>query len=429
MNVIRNVNPQLDCTFKWAQWKTDVVRELASLQTRVALLEREASKRLVSYSLNEGQNHELKTSTQNLSESAGGAKSFTDRLKTQRAARFQCCWLLICIIFFLYFAVNQLIEADLNEKSQWKPEWKRYVLDYNSPGEQYKMPYLWLQFFLQPENETGSDGVDVDETIAQVLNSSFLGETRLTFLRSNFSWGRDKQEIEEAVGFYSGSSFGGIGVLIRLTLADPGAFFENWQTILQVNIPSLSFNETYSMTHLKLKVGRTMEKDLTLYEFIDYDSNWTNFEDEAHQMFVIEYSEKVTKKYRSTEEVGIIESELTQTLWPSAEETYSIAGIEVEKGDLVFSFKPDLSVEHWEEYVAFGYWDWLTGMGGIFSLMSTIFFWFAYYLAKLTDPDGVGILPEMSFVFANFETIRGIQCPELNHGGGMQDHEDLILAS
>jgi len=432
MNVISNVNPQLDQTFKYAQWKTDVDRKLASLQTRVALLEREASKRLVSDSLNEGQNLDLKTST----ESAGGAISFTELLKSQRTARFQCCWLLICIIFFLYFMVSQLIEADLNEKSEWKPEWKRYVLDYSSPGEQYKMPYLWFQFFLYPENKTESDGIDVNETIAQVMNSSFLGEARVTSLYSNFSWAIHKQEIEEAVGFYSGSSLDGIGVLIRLSLADAGAFMANWQTVIRINIPSLSLNGTYSVRYFKTKVGRTIEHDLGQYEFINYDEDWSKFEDdESHQLFFIEYNEKVTKMYRGTVEVGTIESQLTQTIWTTAEDSYIRTKIEVEKGDLVFLFKPDLSVDYWTEYVAYGYWDWLTGMGGIFSLMSTIFFWVAYYLAKLSDEDGhVGILPDMSFTFANFEMIRGIQCSELNQKGkeskqGKEGHDDLILAT
>jgi len=333
--------------------------------------------------------------------------------------------------------VQRFIEADLNEKSEWKPEWKRYVIDYSSSSEQYyKMPYLWLQFFLHPENEIGNDGANVNEVIAQVMKSSFIGESRVTYLRSNFSWAIHNQEIVVAVGNYTGSSSDGIGVLVKLGLADPGALMADWQTVLQVNILALTLNGTYSVRYLKTKVGRTMETDWSQYEFINYDENWSSFDsDESHQLFFIEYNEKVTKKYSNSEEVSRIESRLAQTVWTTVQDSYSRSMIEVDKGDLLFLFKPDLSVDHWMEYVAFGYWDWITGMGGIFSLVSTLFFWLAYYLGRLCGSEGsVGILPEMSFTFANLEMIQGIQYSELNkqkeeNGKRKKDGDDIISAT
>jgi len=323
--------------------------------------------------------------------------------------------------------VIKFIEADLHEKSEWKPEWKTHVVDYSSSSEQYyKMPYLWLQFFLHPVNETEKNVVNVTEVIAQVMNSSFIGESRVIYTQSNFTWGGHKQEIVEAVGNYSGTLSNGIGVLVRLDLEDASAVKANWLTVLQVNILALSLNGTYSVRYLKTKVGRTIELDFSQYEFINYEENCSNFDDdEAHQIFFIEYNEKVTKKYRSNEEVSTIESRLAQKICTTAEDSYSRTMIKVRKGDLLFHFKPNLAVDHWMEYVDFGYWDWLTSIGGIFSLMSTLFFWLAYYLAILFASDGsVGILPEMSFVFANFEMIRRFQCSEKNNR-----RDDLILAT
>merc|ERR1719233_2229178 len=165
-------------------------------------------------------------------------------------------------------------------------------------------------------NETSNDGVNATEVIAQVMNSSFIGESRVIYLQSNFSWASHDQKIVEAVGSYSGSSSDGIGVLVRLSLADTGAFMADWQTVIKVNIPALSLNGTYSVRYFKTKVSRTIELDLSQYEFIDYDQNWSKFDgDEAHQLFFIEYNEKVTKKYSSREEVSTIESRLAQAIW------------------------------------------------------------------------------------------------------------------
>jgi len=71
---------------------------------------------------------------------------------------------------------------------------------------------------------------------------------------------------------------------------------------------------------------------------------------------------------------------------------------------------PDIVVEHWEEYVAFGYEDWITGMGGLFSLITFVFFWISYYVAVyFGDGETMGILPIMSFSFYNFEETHWIK--------------------
>jgi hypothetical protein len=407
--------PNLDHTFNYVQWKRNVDQELASLQERVALLEGETNKKSATNAPNERHIVQAESSTKYSNEFAGDAISFTERLKTERTARFQCLWLLICIICFLYFGIYQLNVADMNEKSQWKPESKRYVLDYTSSEEQFKMPYLWINFFLELVNKTTSDDLDVNKTISQVMNSSFLRGAKISYLQSNFSWVIRDQEIKEDVGSYSGLLFGTVGIMVRISLSDPGILVEDWQTILRINILSLSFNDTYKVRYLKAKVARTADHDLSKFEFINYDDDWSNFDNyEVNQVFFIEYKEKVTKMYDSEEEVSMIESELTQEIWARASDIYARTGFDVQKGDVVINFKPDLSVEHWIEYVSYGYLDWVTGMGGLFSLMTTIFFWFAYYLTKVPGNEGsVGILPEMSFVFANFEMIQGIRYEKL----------------
>jgi hypothetical protein len=53
-------------------------------------------------------------------------------------------------------------------------------------------------------------------------------------------------------------------------------------------------------------------------------------------------------------------------------------------------------------------------MGGILSISSTVFFWGAYYLAVgFGDKNAMGILPAMSFVFDNFETVHLLKEQEM----------------
>jgi len=78
-----------------------------------------------------------------------------------------------------------------------------------------------------------------------------------------------------------------------------------------------------------------------------------------------------------------------------------------EGGWIDIKFCHSMMIEHWEEYVDFDYYDWCSWMGGIMSLSSFFFFWGAYYLAVyFGDNSTMGILPEMSFIFDNFETVH-----------------------
>ena len=73
----------------------------------------------------------------------------------------------------------------------------------------------------------------------------------------------------------------------------------------------------------------------------------------------------------------------------------------------MITFRRNLNVEHWEEYVAYDYYDWVVGMGGLLSIASTLFFNGAYYMALILGAKGtMGILPEMKLVFENYEKVN-----------------------
>jgi len=111
----------------------------------------------------------------------------------------------------------------------------------------------------------------------------------------------------------------------------------------------------------------------------------------------VDYQEKVTRKI-SNEYVYSFSSSL---------EWIEMEGRENEAGCVKFELRPDLMIEHWAEYVNYNYYDWCSWMGGIISIASILFFWGAYYLAVFFgESNSMGILPEMSFVFHNYETVQ-----------------------
>jgi len=70
---------------------------------------------------------------------------------------------------------------------------------------------------------------------------------------------------------------------------------------------------------------------------------------------------------------------------------------------------PDLKIEHWKEYITYGVGDWVAAMGGIFSLVSVIYFWVATLIAVCSGSLSKGILPAMPDVYRNVEEIRIIK--------------------
>merc|ERR1719382_1628655 len=81
--------------------------------------------------------------------------------------------------------------------------------------------------------------------------------------------------------------------------------------------------------------------------------------------------------------------------------------ITVNDSDILALVLPDLLVDHWEEYVEYGYWEWFTAMGGLFSITCAAFFWISYYVGIMLGHDfaEVVILSQMSLIYWNIENI------------------------
>jgi len=59
--------------------------------------------------------------------------------------------------------------------------------------------------------------------------------------------------------------------------------------------------------------------------------------------------------------------------------------------------------------VAYGVWDWVAAMGGIFSFVSALFLLVANQIAVYSGSQSMGILPAISGVSRNVEEIRIIK--------------------
>jgi len=97
-----------------------------------------------------------------------------------------------------------------------------------------------------------------------------------------------------------------------------------------------------------------------------------------------------------------LENKKIRTIESELEMFYEIP---YEYGSFSVEFLPDLKIEHWQEYVEYGYWDWIGAMGGIFSLLYVVYFVVGKYIAVYSGSEDLGILPAMSNVFRNQEDI------------------------
>jgi len=76
-------------------------------------------------------------------------------------------------------------------------------------------------------------------------------------------------------------------------------------------------------------------------------------------------------------------------------------------GVLSIVFIPDLKVDHWIDYVDFGYYDCVGMMSGILSFLVVAFLWIAYGIAKcFKETKTLGILPKLSIKFANRKALN-----------------------
>lgn len=287
-----------------------------------------------------------------------------------------------------------------NEQSEFKPEWKHHSINYEDTGEtlQYEFPYIYFSIIIITENYSESSQ-DTENLFSNLLKSQDYFEKRVFY---RYDTGDNVYPNVTSIAFLKravpmGPNYA-LTVSFRLQMSEPPRN-DGWFLVILLDMGVMSSMGEVSIENLSFKINR--EKDFSgLPILLNYE-----LDDNMVDVFIIEYQEAVTHKYNSNYQYSSFDVTWSHTVAQPVFFT-EIANFTLNDSWIYLDINPNFEVDHWWEYVAFGYSDWLTGMGGLFSLMTTSFLWFSYCLS-LCYGDGVsmGILPGLSFNFFSYEGI------------------------
>jgi len=398
------------------EWKTSMDEKILKLQQRIWTLEenkltQEAKKsEAVTYSQNAWSEVLISEGSRAVDSFAaadydgiGCIPTFLIIVRTKRWAWIQLLLLLACIIGFMYYGAVTFEMADRNELSEFKPERKSFVIDY--VDESYEMPYIWLRFYTTISNANVSDTNLQDFVDELLLSQDYFNNSVLLWYETT----SEASFIDVVTSAYAwpgaqqGTSVGFWG-FFRLELSDPVAALGEWKLIILFDVNAMALGGEVSFEHLVVTINR--EENVT-------DDNrgvtlqWVAVDDdEKVDLFLFRYSEIVTKLHNNGKVHDFEISGWSQAT-PEIDFLSSYYLINANSGDIVLNIASSPKIEHWEEYVAFGYTDWITGMGGLLTLITAMFFWVSYLIAILFgDRISMGILPGLSFNFASYEHVN-----------------------
>jgi len=396
-------------SLEWKLWKIRVDEDMLNLSRRLSALERNGSDEL---ERNITRSQSFTTAGE---DGLSRFRTFALLIRSNKAAFLQCVWLIVVVITLSTFGIIEFLRASDNMRAEFKPEKKFQTVDYrdSKSDKQYKMPYVYLYFacVIQNESFTNDNFVlsheEINETLLYLLESQnyFENSASITYMDEDFNIVNKDLPIIEAKAFYEepwvfGYMFYGY---FRLLLADPDPLLGSFQYQISINTEELTRGSTMWVNGFYVTVAREMT---TLnWEKAIYIPSDNAIIRGSNISAVIDYDEKVLRKWRN----GYL-NYFTSTLgWYLEEENYNDAA-NWGAGEILITFRGNLMIEYWEEYVAYNYYDWISGLGGMLSISSIIFFWGAYYLVVLFGEENImGILPGISFVFSNLEKIHVIK--------------------
>jgi len=325
-------------------------------------------------------------------------------VRSKPYARFQLVLLFGCAIVFLWYGNLTLNRAITNMQSEFKPEQKDYSINYGSSNqvEPYKVPYIYINFFIVLEN-SDKNSINLADFFDQLLQSQDWFNERAMFM---YDLGKEYAHVTPDPFHEGWVPLGedcGVHVGLRLQLDEPTPG-KVWFMTLSVDFDSIQMIPNVKLGNVALRISRDENP-----EGFPILLNYNEEDDGNVDVFMIGYQETVTHKHRTNDQFSNFDITWSQTLKSTGYFT-GVANMTVKDRSLLLRIEPNLEVDHWTEYVAFSYSDWLTGMGGMFSLMTTGFLWTSYGLA-LCCGDGIsmGILPGLSFNFFSYEELMWIK--------------------
>jgi len=273
------------------------------------------------------------------------------------------------------------------------------------------MPYFYIFFEVEVpgyENESSRLAPEVINTTLDTLLASqnyFTNKTGIMWADDIYMI-EDLREVQityyeeaEAVAHYientaTENTFLGY-FRIKVNDPEPG---RRWVLFyITVDADALTQNKTVPVRGFYLYVARSLD-DLNINQVVSLNSDRA-FSDDAYLSFTVDYTEEVIRS------MGMTDMSKIETAMSSVEITPTTSNSNL-SGTIDIRARTDLIVEYWQEYVEYGYYDWLAAMGGLFSLCSFVFFQVGYIIAVIVgNGHTMGILPELSFNFSNLEMV------------------------
>jgi len=368
------------------KWRNQVTSELKVLKKRIKELERhtvwqrESVKQITSFA-------ESQTDT------CCGLSTSVHLVRTSWASRLQCILLMVVIIGFSFCAVSYFLEARRNEHAMWKPMKINKTIEYGTTSTHYEMPYIYIAFKVTyTDSLSEMSDILINETLTGIQESQlkrescstkyYSGEQRV-FVGCEWLVARYEQLPGTDKLFYGYFSF-----KLDSPTPDNGSFV--WSVILSP--ADMMFNDSFEVTGFWVSITRDEKLgDFSNFIYLDADKPLSGG---TSLWYTVDYTESV----------------LDETHYFTNSIAWSSELVEDDNGMLRISAKPNLRVEYWTEYVAFGYSHWIFGMGGLYNFFALGFFYTAYYAAVCCNDNwSMGILPRLSFVFNNLEMILWIK--------------------
>jgi len=386
-----NQGKELDLLFRssdWKTWKGSVNQALHDFKIQVSELQQ--------------QKKSLTSMTKSFPPS--GLPTYIRMTRSEKMPMFQCIWLLCFVVAVTTVGIIQFQRVLRNTGAEFKPQRKVKTIDYESTVSEdpWEMPYTYITFGCHWTYGYTSFNQNLDEVVERLLQSQNYFEDAATVIYPDMRDMASPLQVEEAEAFLFDHIVGEnyFYGYFRVKLSSPDSRLGRFWYTLSLDTNAMTLNKLW-ITDLQISVSR----DAT---YVSSKSNiyLSAFYVLQHQIklsIIIDYVEKVVDTWSNEQE-----NEITSFLMWKEERVISWVDYDygLEEAFIVMTFRPDFTVDYWEEYIAYGWYDWFAGMGGFVSILSLIFFKSAFFMAlKFGEKGSMGILPKMDFVFAMYEAL------------------------
>jgi len=398
-------DPRYDSS-DWRVWKATIEKDMLDLRERV----RQIEKKDFQWRSITKQGLEILSFANAENDGCAGLRTSAGLIRKKKAASFQFIWLVIFVVTVTVVGSMEFVHARDNRAAEFKPEKKIRTVNYADSNNDtpYEMPYIYIYFAVHNLRKTANETLEI---LLQSQNN-FQNNVKVNWLDEDLyeqdeylainevDAEVDKEYVEEArcFGFF------------RLKPSNPnpsiGPF--TYEVSINMNDMTLALDKEVKVVGLWISLSKQdrigeWENMVRVRTSGSASKSQGNDSAETQITATIDYREKVTHAWNGGEVTHI-----TQTL--TAEEEIEVKqgpGAANLAGLVTIVFQGNLMIDDWQEYVDYDYLDWFSSMGGMINLASMVFFWGAYYIARVFGDDlTMGILPEFSFVFYNLEAIR-----------------------